>query len=92
VCRKSGDIISAGEFWVILESFSSEIEQEKVRHSEVNGGKRFSILPISYAVVLKHGIPGFEPGSGRVGFVVDKVALGQVFSEYFGFPCQSSFR
>jgi hypothetical protein len=26
-----------------------------------------------------------------VGFVVDKVALGQVFFEYFGFPCQSSF-
>jgi hypothetical protein len=26
-----------------------------------------------------------------VGFVVDKVALGQVFSEYFGFPCQTSF-
>jgi hypothetical protein len=26
-----------------------------------------------------------------VGFVVDKVALGQVFSEYFSFPCQSSF-
>jgi hypothetical protein len=24
-------------------------------------------------------------------FVVDKVALGQVFSEYFGFPCPSSF-
>jgi hypothetical protein len=23
--------------------------------------------------------------------VVDKVALGQVFSEYFGFPCQSLF-
>jgi hypothetical protein len=35
--------------------------------------------------------PGFEPGSSHVGFVVDKVALGQVFSEYFGFPCQSSF-
>jgi hypothetical protein len=29
--------------------------------------------------------------TGRVGFVVDKAALGQVFSEYFGFPCQSSF-
>jgi hypothetical protein len=29
--------------------------------------------------------------SGHVGFVVDKVALGQVFSEYFGFPCQFSF-
>jgi hypothetical protein len=26
-----------------------------------------------------------------VGFVVDKVSLGRVFSEYFGFPCQSSF-
>jgi hypothetical protein len=24
-------------------------------------------------------------------FVVDTVALGQVFSKYFGFPCQSSF-
>jgi hypothetical protein len=23
----------------------------------------------------------------HVGLVVDKVALGQVFSEYFGFPC-----
>jgi hypothetical protein len=26
-----------------------------------------------------------------MGFVVDKVAQGQVFSEYFGFPCQSLF-
>jgi hypothetical protein len=26
-----------------------------------------------------------------MGFVVDKVALGQVFSEYFGFPCQFAF-
>jgi hypothetical protein len=26
-------------------------------------------------------------GSGHVGFVVDKVALGQIFSEYFGFHC-----
>jgi hypothetical protein len=25
----------------------------------------------------------------QVGFVVNKVALGQAFSEYFGFPCQS---
>jgi hypothetical protein len=29
--------------------------------------------------------PEFEPVSGHVGFVVDKVTLGQVFSEYFGF-------
>jgi hypothetical protein len=27
----------------------------------------------------------------QVGFVVDKLALGQVSSEYFGFSCQSSF-
>jgi hypothetical protein len=26
-----------------------------------------------------------------VGFVVEKVALEQVFSEYFGFSCQFSF-
>jgi hypothetical protein len=25
----------------------------------------------------------------QVGFVVDKVVSGQVFSEYFGFPCQN---
>jgi hypothetical protein len=24
-------------------------------------------------------------------FVMDKMALGQVFSETFGFPCQSTF-
>jgi hypothetical protein len=30
-------------------------------------------------------------GYGQVGFVVNRVALGQVFSEYFVFPCQSSF-
>jgi hypothetical protein len=33
----------------------------------------------------------FNPRSGYVGFVVNKVALGQVFSEYFGFPCKFSF-
>jgi hypothetical protein len=31
--------------------------------------------------------PGFAYGQ-HVGFVVDKAALGKVFSEYFGFPCQ----
>jgi hypothetical protein len=36
---------------------------------------------------------GFEPVSGRVGFVVDKVGLAKVFFEYFSFPSQfpSSF-
>jgi hypothetical protein len=27
----------------------------------------------------------------QVGFVVDKMAPGHVFSEYFGFPCQPHF-
>jgi hypothetical protein len=35
--------------------------------------------------------PGFAYGQ-HVGFVVDKAALGQDFSEYFGFPCQSFHR
>jgi hypothetical protein len=34
--------------------------------------------------------PGSRPGR-HMWFVVDKVALGQAFSEYFYFPCQSSF-
>jgi hypothetical protein len=36
-------------------------------------------------------LPGFDPRSGHVGFVVDKVALGQVSSKYFGFRGQFSF-
>jgi hypothetical protein len=34
-----------------------------------------------------------RPVLGHMGFVVDQVALeqGQVFSEYFGFPCQFAF-
>jgi hypothetical protein len=40
---------------------------------------------------IAQAVSRWLPGSGHVGFVVDKVALGQVFSEYFGFPCQSSF-
>jgi hypothetical protein len=40
-------------------------------------------LPTAAAQVLNR--------TGHVGFVVDKVALRQVFSEYFGFPCPSSF-
>jgi hypothetical protein len=28
--------------------------------------------------------PGFTPGSVHVGFVVDKMEIGQIFSEFFG--------
>jgi hypothetical protein len=34
-------------------------------------------------------LPEFESWSGHEEFVVDKAALGQDFSEYFYFPCQS---
>jgi hypothetical protein len=34
-------------------------------------------------------LPGFDSRPGYVGFLVDKRALEQVFSEYFGCPCQS---
>jgi hypothetical protein len=33
--------------------------------------------------------PGFD--TGHLGFAVDKVALGQAFSEYFVFLCLFSF-
>jgi hypothetical protein len=33
----------------------------------------------------------FAPGLDYVGFVVDKVALGQVFLSVFGFPLPLSF-
>jgi hypothetical protein len=36
-------------------------------------------------------VRGSNPSLVMWDFVVDKVALGQVFSEYFGFPCQISF-
>jgi hypothetical protein len=34
---------------------------------------------------------GFDPRSGHMRSVAEKAELGQVFSEYFGFPFQVSF-
>jgi hypothetical protein len=51
----------------------------------------FNVLQVG-AIVSLLPFPPRRPGfKSHVGFVVDKVELGQVFSEYFGFPCQSSF-
>jgi hypothetical protein len=36
-------------------------------------------------------MPGFIPRPFHVRFVVDKLALAQVFSEYFGFPLSVLF-
>jgi hypothetical protein len=58
----------------------------------------FYVLPIyqnegrAVAQRLDAGFPPRRPGFAygqHVGFVVDKAALGQIFSEYLGFPCQS---
>jgi hypothetical protein len=40
---------------------------------------------------LRRLVIGFDPKSGHVGFVMDKVVLEQIFSEYFGFSRQFSF-
>jgi len=37
------------------------------------------------------GSPAFEPGPVYVRCVMGKMALGQVFPEYFGFPVSVSF-
>jgi hypothetical protein len=53
-----------------------------------------SSLGRAVAQAVSHWLPTRRPGfaSGpHVGFVVDKTELGQVFSEYFDFPCQSLF-
>jgi hypothetical protein len=66
-------------FWTFLEHFGTSIR---------------NTLHLGRAVAqrLDVGFPprrtGFTYGQ-HVGFVVDKAALEQVFSEYFGFPCQS---
>jgi hypothetical protein len=53
-----------------------------------------SLVSEFYVVVLPHGRAIAEAARvfapvWQVGFVVDKVASGQVFSEYFGFLCQN---
>ena len=47
----------------------------------------FSLLLLS----LQKRMPGFIPRPVLVRYVVDKVALGQIFSEYFGFPLSVPF-
>jgi hypothetical protein len=36
-------------------------------------------------------VAGYDPMSDPVGFIVDKVSLGKVFTKYFSFSCQFSF-
>jgi hypothetical protein len=59
-------------------------------HNRITNGYTYGDA-IAHAVTRWLPTAVADPGSGHVGFVMDKVALGQVFSEYFGFSCQSSF-
>jgi hypothetical protein len=61
--------------------------------------KYIGMARLSHKVVVRWLVGGFSSRqlwfcswSGRVGFVVNRVALGQFFSEYFGFPFQFSFQ
>jgi hypothetical protein len=45
------------------------------------------ILRIDLVAASHRCGPGFETGPRHVGFVVGQIGAGQVFSEYFGFPC-----
>jgi hypothetical protein len=38
---------------------------------------------------LPIAVPGIRAWVWQVGFVVDKVVSGQIFSKYFGFHCQN---
>jgi len=42
-------------------------------------------------VGLSPRVSGFSARSFQMGFGVDRVAVGKVFSEYFGFPLSLSF-
>jgi hypothetical protein len=46
---------------------------------------------ITYPMPFPPRRPGFERRSSHVGFVVEKMALVQVFFEYFDFSDQFSF-
>jgi hypothetical protein len=70
-------------------STTNPIRFDLEANSGRRGGKPVTNLRRLVAGFLQRW-SGFEPRS-HVGFMVDKVALGQALSEYLGFPCQFSF-
>jgi hypothetical protein len=49
-----------------------------------------TILVLNLILVKRYSFCSFGSSPGVImGFEVEKAAMGQVFSEYFGFPCQS---
>jgi hypothetical protein len=47
------------------------------------------LLYLPWGIVRMENLVRVRARVWQVKFMVDKVALGQVFSEYFGFPCQN---
>jgi hypothetical protein len=65
-------------------------------NAEVEGGlfieKTFAACPAGRAIsgAVSRWLPTAAARIWQVGFVVDKVASVQMFSEYFGFPCNTN--
>jgi hypothetical protein len=64
----------------------SELKEKFYRH--LNLRSKIKAMTVKH---LENKLSVLRYGQ-HVGFVVDKAALEQVFSEYFGFPCQPFHR
>jgi hypothetical protein len=88
------EVIPYSETWQTLTRLHSVVFLKIVTAVKTSKLTRIE-LPIS-CKRLDAGSPprwsGFESRSGHVGFIVDKVALRQVFSKYSGFPYNSFHR
>jgi hypothetical protein len=65
---------------------------ENVQYTFFNNDTSMAMQKLRWLVA---GFPPRRPGfaSGQhVGFVMDKAGMGQVFSEYFSFLCQSFYQ
>jgi hypothetical protein len=67
--------------------------EEKAKQETIRSKRQAEVGAIAQAVSrwLPTAAARVRARVWQMEFVVDKVALGQVFYEYFGFPCQSSF-
>jgi hypothetical protein len=66
----------------------------RVNESSVPSSSLLSELVFEIGRAIAQAVrrrPGFGPKSGHVAFVMNKVALEQVYFEYSSFPCQFSF-
>jgi hypothetical protein len=86
------------EFEHLNESVMSIFTKNPCHLSGISGGWPVNSFHITFWVlVYVVCIYGFIAAAWvrsrvwQVGFVVDKVASGQVFSKYFSFPCQKPF-